>query len=94
MEKAPKLRSLSTFITGLSLLVVRSFSLPDLVILWIGCEVDVSPLFKRHTVPSLQNINVFCANVNPPIPQTDVLERLQSDAGIRSMPNGELACIN
>ncbi|KAJ7359180.1 hypothetical protein DFH08DRAFT_1037504, partial [Mycena albidolilacea] len=80
MEKAPKLRSLSTFITG-PLLVVRSLSLSDLVILWIGCEVDVSPLFKRLTVPSLQNINVFCA-WNPPIPQTDVVHCITRSGSI------------
>jgi hypothetical protein len=87
MEKAPKLRSLSTFITGPSLLVVRSLSLPDLVILWIGCEVDVGPLFKRLTVPSLQNINVFCVNSDPPIPQTDVVHCItHSGSVLRSAP--------
>ncbi|KAJ7792933.1 hypothetical protein B0H14DRAFT_155965 [Mycena olivaceomarginata] len=82
MENAPKLRSLSTFITGPSLPVVRSLSLPDLVILWIGCEVDAGPLFKRLTVPSLQNINVFCANVDPPIPQTDVVHCIMRSGSI------------
>ncbi|KAJ7359181.1 hypothetical protein DFH08DRAFT_845326 [Mycena albidolilacea] len=82
LENAPKLRSLSTFITGPSLPVVRSLSLPDLVILWIGCEVDVGPLFKRLTVPSLQNINVFCANVDPSIPQTDVVHCIMRSGSI------------
>jgi hypothetical protein len=73
MENAPKLRSLSVFITA-GCPVVRSLLLPDLVVLWIGSEVDVGPLFRRLTVPSLQNINVFCANLDPPLPpQTDVV---------------------
>ncbi|KAF7360431.1 F-box domain-containing protein [Mycena venus] len=72
MERAPKLRSLSTFITE-ACPVVRSLSLPDLVILWVAVDIDIGPFFKRLNVPSLQNINVFCASQLPRIPQTDVV---------------------
>ncbi|KAJ6473574.1 hypothetical protein C8R47DRAFT_1076558 [Mycena vitilis] len=73
MQKAPKLRSLSVFIS-VGCDVPVPVVLPDLVILWIGAEVDVGPLFKKLTVPSLLNIHVFCANLVPPVPQTDVLD--------------------
>ncbi|KAF8190360.1 hypothetical protein K438DRAFT_1935735 [Mycena galopus ATCC 62051] len=72
MEKAPKLRSLAAFIRD-ECPIVRPVLLPDLVRLWIGCEVNIGPLFKRLTLPSLLNINVFCAKRVPPIPQTDVV---------------------
>ncbi|KAJ7266908.1 hypothetical protein B0H12DRAFT_1216713 [Mycena haematopus] len=74
MEKAPNLRSFAVWITGPLSPASRPLLLPDLVILWIGCEVDIGPLFKRLTVPSLLNINVFCAKTVPPIPQTDVFD--------------------
>ncbi|KAJ6538876.1 hypothetical protein DFH09DRAFT_1397597 [Mycena vulgaris] len=70
IRKAPKLRSLSTFIAG-GCEVPAPLVLPDLLILWIGTEVDLSPLFRQLTVPSLLNINVFCANTV--IPQIDVV---------------------
>ncbi|KAJ7665712.1 hypothetical protein B0H17DRAFT_1210834 [Mycena rosella] len=70
MRKAP-LRSLSAFIADASGHVAAPLVLPDLLILWIGTEVDLSPLFRQLTLPSLQNINVFCAN--PVIPQTEVV---------------------
>ncbi|KAF7344538.1 hypothetical protein MSAN_01935700 [Mycena sanguinolenta] len=73
IEKAPKLRSLAAWITGPFSPVLRPLLLPDLVILWIGSEVDIGPLFKRLTVPSLLNINVFCTKTMPPIPQRDVI---------------------
>jgi hypothetical protein len=73
MQKAPKLRSLSVFICE-ACDVAGPVVLPDLVILWIGTEVDVGPLFKRLVVPSLLNINVFCSNLVPQIPQTGVVD--------------------
>ncbi|KAJ7143426.1 hypothetical protein C8R43DRAFT_1199504 [Mycena crocata] len=72
MRKAPKLRSLSVFITeGCD--VVAPLALTDLLILWIGAEADVDPLFQRLILPSLLNINVFCGNLVPPVPQTGVI---------------------
>ncbi|KAJ7754488.1 hypothetical protein B0H16DRAFT_746274 [Mycena metata] len=70
MQKAPKLRSLSVFIAE-TCNVARPLLLPDLVILWIGSEVDLGPLFEQLTLPSLSNVNVFCGNTVPP--QTDVI---------------------
>ncbi|KAJ7782391.1 hypothetical protein DFH07DRAFT_1055194 [Mycena maculata] len=72
MQKAPKLRSLSVFISE-ACDVVDPLVLLNLAILWIGTEVDINPLFQRLALPSLQNINVFCANLVPSIPQTDVV---------------------
>ncbi|KAJ7640881.1 hypothetical protein DFH06DRAFT_624544 [Mycena polygramma] len=72
MQKAPKLRSLSVFVSeGCD--VAAPVVLSDLVILWIGAEVDVGPLFEQLIMPSLLNINVFGANLVPPVPQTEVL---------------------
>ncbi|KAJ7037875.1 hypothetical protein C8F04DRAFT_1393245 [Mycena alexandri] len=73
MQKAPKLRSLSVFIED-ACKVVRPLLLPDLVILWIGSKVEIGPLFKQLTLPALSNINVFCGNLVPPVPQTDVVD--------------------
>ncbi|KAJ6588797.1 hypothetical protein B0H19DRAFT_1367327 [Mycena capillaripes] len=73
LRKAPKLRSLSIFITE-ACDVAAPVVLSDLVVLWIGTEVDVGPLFKRFTLPSLLNINVFCMGLVPPIPQIAVLD--------------------
>ncbi|KAJ7467139.1 hypothetical protein FB451DRAFT_1178371 [Mycena latifolia] len=70
MRKAP-LRSLSVFIAD-ACDVAAPLVLPDLLILWIGTEVDLSPLFRQLTLPSLENINVFCANPSV-IPQTEVV---------------------
>ncbi|KAK7048867.1 F-box domain-containing protein [Favolaschia claudopus] len=75
MEQAPKLRSLSTLMTG-ACPVVRPIVLPDLVILWINCDADVGPFFKLLTVPSLQNLNVSRTNATVPAPQTDVVRCL------------------
>ncbi|KAJ6495266.1 hypothetical protein C8R45DRAFT_165607 [Mycena sanguinolenta] len=73
MEQAPKLRSLAAWITGPFSPVSQPLLMSDLVILWLGSEVDIGPLFKRLTVPSLLNINVFCAKTMLPIPQTDII---------------------
>ncbi|KAK7039537.1 F-box domain-containing protein [Favolaschia claudopus] len=81
LEQAPKLRSLSTLITD-ACPVVRPIVLPDLVILWINCDADVGPLFRLLTAPSLQNLNVSCANMTIPAPQMDVV-RCISRSGIR-----------
>ncbi|KAJ7502373.1 hypothetical protein B0H11DRAFT_2188254 [Mycena galericulata] len=72
MQQAPKLRSLSVFVNE-ACDIAGPLVLPDLVILWIGTQVDVNPLFRRLTVPSLLNLNVFCANLVPSIPQTAVV---------------------
>ncbi|KAF7357853.1 F-box domain-containing protein [Mycena venus] len=68
-----ELRSLSVFITD-TCDVADSIALPHLTIFWIGTEVDLGPLFKRLTLPSLLNLNVFCANLEPPIPQISVTD--------------------
>ncbi|KAJ7141209.1 hypothetical protein C8R44DRAFT_974785 [Mycena epipterygia] len=72
MRKAPRLRSLSCFITEAETHDIGApLVLPDLVILWIGTEVDISPLFQRLSLPSLLKTNVFCANLV--VPQTNVV---------------------
>ncbi|KAJ6594481.1 hypothetical protein B0H19DRAFT_1056766 [Mycena capillaripes] len=73
MRQAYKLRSLSVFITE-ACDVDAPIVLPDLLILWIGTEVDVRLLFERLTLPSLLNINIFCENLLLPVPQTAVVE--------------------
>ncbi|KAJ6629447.1 hypothetical protein B0H10DRAFT_1365027 [Mycena sp. CBHHK59/15] len=73
MQEAPKLRSLSVFITE-ACDVAPILFLPDLIVLWIGAEVDVGPLFRRLTLPSLRNLNVFCSSLEPAVRQTDVTD--------------------
>lgn len=70
MRKAP-LRSLSVFIVD-ACEIAAPLVLPDLRILWIGTEVDLSPLFRQLTLPSLENINVFCVN-SVTTPQTEII---------------------
>ncbi|KAJ7167359.1 hypothetical protein C8R43DRAFT_172467 [Mycena crocata] len=73
MRKAPQLRSLSVFITE-ACHIGGPLVLRDLLILWIGTEADVNPLFQQLTVPSLMNINVFYGNPVPPVSQADIVK--------------------
>ncbi|KAJ7680901.1 hypothetical protein DFH06DRAFT_431355 [Mycena polygramma] len=73
MRQSHKLRSLSVLVTE-ACEVDGPVILQELVILWIGAEIDVGPLFERLSVPSLLNINVFCGNLELSIPQTAVVE--------------------
>ncbi|KAJ7185518.1 hypothetical protein C8R46DRAFT_381041 [Mycena filopes] len=75
MRKAPKLRSLTVLIAEPDHVAGPIF-LPDLQVLWIGAEVDIGPLFEQLTLPSLKNINLFCAASAPPVPQTAVIDLL------------------
>ncbi|KAJ6507278.1 hypothetical protein C8R47DRAFT_88602 [Mycena vitilis] len=73
MRQSRKLRSLSVLVTE-ACEVDSPVILPELVILWIGAEIDVGPLFERLSLPSLLNINVFCGNLALVTPQTAVVE--------------------
>ncbi|KAJ7626624.1 hypothetical protein DFH06DRAFT_735119 [Mycena polygramma] len=73
LRQSHRLRSLSVFVTE-ACEVDAPVILPELVILWIGAQINVGPLFERLDIPSLLNINVFCPNLEPLIPQNAVVE--------------------